>query len=73
MIWYMLLSMAPFHNCILLLSWDWATNGIWTLQSHCHYLCNTIICVGDGGTFFQMDYINAIVKSNEGPIYVFLD
>ncbi len=62
MIGFRLLSMAPFHNYILFLSWDWATNGVWTLQSHYHCMCDTIKCVGDGGTFFQMDYINAIAK-----------
>ncbi len=59
MVRFMLLSMAPFHNYILFLSWDWAINGIWTLPLP---LCDTIICVVDDGMFFQMDYVNAIAK-----------
>ncbi len=71
MIGFGLLSMTPLHNCILFLSWDWATNGVWTLQNHCHCLCNTIICVGDGGTFFQMDYINTIAKQVQWRTFLF--
>lgn len=70
------LSMPLFHNCILLLSWVWATDGIWIkLQDNGFWTCGTInmmlVTVEHFSKWIELMLLSK--KSNERVVYAFLN